>query len=771
MTIHNEPHKYGRLLIGMGRMSKNIAKNRDGLALVWIIVTMTMISAVGAAMLSLYSTSTSSQLDINSSRQVVLTAESGRQFFLSEYQNESTEINKNTLLDTLHGNKFNLVKGENNRYQIDVTSFFYRVSVAISSGTLMRAKFIGDSGFTVPTSGEAMYLRLEGNSNIYNYTAVIGPTGDGTYFFFLNSTATASVYTSVYPVVNSSIGSSVSSGGTLTLDTGLGAVFPSKNGMFIIEKSEIKNNLPVATKVLYQYEYRNGDQLVNIQKGPRQSGFTTIDSTTSTYVEVSKFVDVAITGSVGTESAPLGKLENTYQIAIPSTTSTPGLKSFFSFDDAGTPGKDDYGTHDATWEGSGSPSQVTGMVGSAIQFTGSTGDYYSTDFNPEYEVGDNNSFTITFWERPDTVAVDPDIQVVVGSQNTSTSRLFGVGIVKDSANIGDSSPRWAWAIGNISETDDSDLPVVDEGAWQHVTYVFDYVNLKVQIYINGVKEYDKAFSGTADLPGVEIGIGAMTRQDGTAVYEYDGTLDELAVLSTTLDYCDVDAIFNVPSDPPCVFGCDAEAYYPFNGNAQDKSGAGSTWNGSPWGADLTTDRCGRTDAAYEFDGNDYISIGLNPVDDINGGTADAEAPFSIAFWAKTDTTSANQSAMGSFVDTPRERFYFYIWNGEWSWGYGGDLMDNSLRPSATADVWTHYGIVFDGSPTYTMRLYLNGSETQDTFNSGGSSDLPDYGMIIGGRNQSGSSNLHFQGDIDEVYIWKSAKTQTEMEDLYNDTKP
>ena len=761
----------------MKNMSKRRSNNMDGLALVWIIVTMTMISAVGATMLSLYSTSTSSQLDMNSSLQARLTAESGRQFFLSEYQNESTEIDKNTLLDNLHNNKFNLVKGETNRYQIDVASFFYRVYTDISSGTLLQAKFPGDKSndFTVPRSGEAMYFRIEGNTNIYNYTSVIGPNAAGVYLFFLDSTATASTYTAVYPVVKSAIGSSVSSGGTLTLDTGLGAVFPLKNGMFLIEKTQIKNNLPVATTVPYKYEYRNGDDLVNVQKGPRQSGFISIDSTGTdkVYVEVGKFVDVDITSSVGTESAPLGKLENSYQIAVPSLTSSPGLKSYFSFDDAGTPGKDDYGTHDATWEGSTEPTPVAGMVGSAIPFTGDTGDYYSTDFNPEYEIGDNNSFTIAFWANPDAITADPDIQVVVGAENTATSRLFAVGIVRSTANFGDDKPRWAWAIGTVSETDDTDLPEVDESEWQHVAYVFDYENLKVQIYINGVKEYDKAFGGTADLPGIEIGIGALTRQDGSVLYEYSGTLDELAILNTTLDYCDVNAIFNVATTLPCIFGCDAEAYYPFNGNAQDKSESGSTWNGTVVGADLAEDRCGLADSAYDFDGNDYITTSLSAVTTVNEGTEDAQEPFTVAFWAKTNTVASNQSVVGSYLSAgvdPVKRFYFYIWAGNWSWGYGNDLYPNADRPAATADVWTHVGMVYEGSGTNVIRYYLNGVEDVMSFD-GTSSVLPTTGIDIGARDEGGSPNLYFSGSIDEVYVWKSAKSKTEMEDLYNDSKP
>jgi hypothetical protein len=49
------------------------------------------------------------------------------------------------------------------------------------------------------------------------------------------------------------------------------------------------------------------------------------------------------------------------------------------------------------------------------------------------------------------------------------------------------------------------------------------------------------------------------------------------------------------------------AYYPFNGNANDKSGNGN--HGTVHGATLTEDRFGNADSAYNFDGvYDYIEI-------------------------------------------------------------------------------------------------------------------------------------------------------------------
>ena len=49
------------------------------------------------------------------------------------------------------------------------------------------------------------------------------------------------------------------------------------------------------------------------------------------------------------------------------------------------------------------------------------------------------------------------------------------------------------------------------------------------------------------------------------------------------------------------------AWYPFNGNANDQSGNGN--NGVVFGANLTNDRSGKINQAYNFNGrNNYISV-------------------------------------------------------------------------------------------------------------------------------------------------------------------
>ena len=74
-------------------------------------------------------------------------------------------------------------------------------------------------------------------------------------------------------------------------------------------------------------------------------------------------------------------------------------------------------------------------------------------------------------------------------------------------------------------------------------------------------------------------------------------------------------------------------YWPFNGNANDESGNGH--NGTVNGATLTSDRFGRCNAAYYFDGAAKISVPDHPDLNIPSGK------ISISVWVYkigSDTT-------------------------------------------------------------------------------------------------------------------------------------
>lgn len=203
------------------------------------------------------------------------------------------------------------------------------------------------------------------------------------------------------------------------------------------------------------------------------------------------------------------------------------------------------------------------------------------------------------------------------------------------------------------------------------------------------------------------------------------------------------------------------AFYPFNGNANDESGYDN--HGTINGATLTTDRFGNADSAYYFDGDsNYISINDNP--NINIQTNES---FSVSFWFKHDAQN-NATYMfskykGSF--------------GEPSYGIGtgsdGDSYSwyefspsNGIENRGTIDLndnnWHHLTSVFQSGAS--VSIYIDG--VLDI-----SHPITYAGSIINARNLtigSGSNLAQFyKGAIDDLMIFKSALTETEVLSLFN----
>lgn len=744
--------------------------------MVWMVITMVMVSAVGGAMVTFYSATTAGQQGALTADQARLMAESGRRFAVAEILKQdlykystsaiAAERNKNNLLDSLSGNSFNVAANQDAQFKIDVTSYFYRASSDPGTGTTLNAQFIDkdNPGFTVPAaSSEGRYLRFDGESTIYEYSSVSGPSGTGIYTFTLTQNAPSSVqrWTSVYPVVSSNF-SGVSSGGTLSLDTGLGDYFPSENGMFLIEKEQIRANLPVATTVPYLYEYRSGDDLVNVTKGPDQNSFTAIDAGSPDYVEIAKFAEVDSTGTFGAQAEQAAG----YHIAMHSSLSMPGLRSYYDFDDSGDPYADDYGIQDAEG-GSPAPTYTTSAAVGAGALSFSGGAYLKTTFNPKAELGNNQSFSVVFWAKPDTVATA--VQGVLGSLDAG--KYFFIGIYSFSG-----TNYWMWGYGNDYQLIDEDpyfLPQVIENEWQHVAWVYEKSNGEIVLYLNGREMYRRPITGIGELSGIDIDIGGLYYGSDDHRYQYSGDLDELAFFNKALTFCEVQDIFNVASPPPCNDACDADLYYSFTGNANDESGTARDgdpgyYNGVVSGATLTTDQCGVDDQAYSFDGGDRIDTDYNPLTIIGSGN-----PFTVTLWASTTQTSALRAPFGSFDVTQSQRFYLAVYNGFWIWGYGNknSWSDFTTRPSATANVWTHLGFVYDDTAG-EVRLYVNGSETvYDYAGVAGDGIMPNLPAYVGARNIDTGTDSQFTGNVDEVIVWSEAKTADFIQELYNDTAP
>lgn len=203
--------------------------------------------------------------------------------------------------------------------------------------------------------------------------------------------------------------------------------------------------------------------------------------------------------------------------------------------------------------------------------------------------------------------------------------------------------------------------------------------------------------------------------------------------------------------------------YPFNANANDESGNGN--NGTVNGANLTADRFGKANSAYNFNGSSYIAL---PSDKF------AFNDYSYSLWIYVTSNPPNGdtyrvlSIGGGCGDQNIDisNNYYGIM------GIDGGGYDISGTPHVTGvstgilptiGQWYHIVITRDKNE---VKLFINGLLIQTTSTNGA---LPYYGCSsnvfanIGTRSVSSQS---FIGSVDDLHIYNRPITAAEVKALY-----
>jgi hypothetical protein len=210
------------------------------------------------------------------------------------------------------------------------------------------------------------------------------------------------------------------------------------------------------------------------------------------------------------------------------------------------------------------------------------------------------------------------------------------------------------------------------------------------------------------------------------------------------------------------------AYYPFNGNAADESDHG--FNGIINGATLITDRFGRPNKAYYFNGNAGISSKVD--------TTLSMTKFSLSAWFKNEGTSGTIPRIVAVAPPGNCNAYYGLLqaNGEWN-GY----VDRSRRlVGMIDDPQSRYGYTLNyskgtpdsatwhhGAITYgegIMNIYLDGA--LDTIISVAphltqfkqSANLEIGFCSLGGR---------YIGKLDDIRVYNRVLSQTEINTIFS----
>lgn len=221
---------------------------------------------------------------------------------------------------------------------------------------------------------------------------------------------------------------------------------------------------------------------------------------------------------------------------------------------------------------------------------------------------------------------------------------------------------------------------------------------------------------------------------------------------------------NAQNIPPYVPDSGLAGWWPFTGNALDSSGNGD--NGSINGASLTTDRFGRSNGAYNFNGNgNRITFSDTFVFHHN-----ADASISVWLNLGTITNSAGQatyvkSNLSSTIDYNRFNFFIrssagiildYRTNNS---NMGSNLHNLNIRSGFQTNKWHHVVYTRKGN---IYRLYINGRFVNSVTDINPSMPTA-VGWLLG---DDPVGNLDYPGKIDDLGLWKRALSDCEIRQLY-----
>lgn len=193
------------------------------------------------------------------------------------------------------------------------------------------------------------------------------------------------------------------------------------------------------------------------------------------------------------------------------------------------------------------------------------------------------------------------------------------------------------------------------------------------------------------------------------------------------------------------------AHLPMNGNALDITDNG--YNGTVYGAQLTSDRFGNANSAYEFDGsNDYINLGSM------GGFK------SVSMWVRQDARNGFDFYFGH-MDF---RLYASLGeNGRLTLGEENAHVTTPVHMDDEVGQWHHIVGISDGIDS---KVYLDGADvTTSTLNlkSAENSEV-NLGRWPG---PYPSTSHYLNGAIDDVRVYENALTAMEVQTLYAIPEP
>ena len=171
---------------------------------------------------------------------------------------------------------------------------------------------------------------------------------------------------------------------------------------------------------------------------------------------------------------------------------------------------------------------------------------------------------------------------------------------------------------------------------------------------------------------------------------------------------------------------------------------------------------------FDFASSDYITAGLlNEYISLSAPTS-----FTVSAWIKTtDIGGISKGVIGSASTS--NGLNFTISSGEIAFGVSHSTAIATTTNAGVNDGnWHHvvgtYNSQGDASGN-TLYIYVDGVQKASNTGNRGIYAFNNYPLFIGARGQGTNASGYFNGKIDEVAIWNTALTSTQIQSIYDAT--
>ncbi|OQP60247.1 LamG domain-containing protein [Niastella populi] len=292
---------------------------------------------------------------------------------------------------------------------------------------------------------------------------------------------------------------------------------------------------------------------------------------------------------------------------------------------------------------------------------------------------------------------------------------------------------------------------VTANTWVHVAVVRTSAS-NIKTYINGVLKDNATFTAPASWTPTKVNAGVRWRASQSDFFA--GKIDELRIWNTARSAAEI--VANMFNKNLANNATGLVAYYRFNegssttaaNSCTNTSGADGTLTNGPTWAASPIQFAGN---ALHFDeGNDRV---IAPLPTTATSNVTMEAWVYHQGGTGTDHLIMVNGVMGSngyalFLNTSHK--LIVLFNGVNTWNTGIGLSTGQ---------WTHLALVI-GTTGFT--LYKNGV---NVYSNTGTPNTPSANFILGFNTVA--NGQPFGGMIDEVRIWNTARTQTEIQNNMN----